>query len=173
VPWLIPADQCDALYISLLAAGIVGAPAVLAKGAVVLYRWLRGLKQPRVDRGVQRPVDPELMQRLEQRLMELPRWDDERRRRTFVTKALGKGHPLLADLNLAGAARDVAAELVDRCLSQAGASAAAGSPLCRLLAAIPQEFGAHPERDADLDALRQALGCPSHQTPAHRTQQAR
>lgn len=107
-------------------------------------------------------ASPDALARMRDLLLGLPRWGDARVRQGFVTLALGKGHRALEDIDWGGGARDVAWSVVSVCDDFGGATMSAHeprAPLCLLLAAIPREFGGDPRRDAEIDALRHALGC--------------
>ncbi len=152
LPWLLKPDQCGDLYIGVLTSVVLGVPTALA--ALWLWLWRRrALRSAGARPDPACLLDSELLSRLQRLLLGLPRWQDPRARRRFVTNALGKGHPLLHDIDSGGSARDAAFAVVDAC---AGSDAGA---LCALLACVPREFGPDPSRDAELTALRELLRC--------------
>lgn len=162
LPVLLKPEQCGEVYVGVLTSVVLGVPtAVLG-----LMLWLlRRRAARRVAPAAQKPtdaapaLDPATLSRLQRLFLGLPRWHDARRRRDFVTLALGKGHPLLDDIDCAGTARDAAMAIIDACADAQACAAGGHAPLCALLAAIPREFGSHPARDPELAALRAALGC--------------
>lgn len=162
-------SQCEAVLVNIASNAVWEVPAAIVLSSVALWRlwrWLRPHRArdaaagPGTATGLTTPaLAPETLARLRDLMLALPRWtESSRARRNFVTIALGKGHPVLGHIDWGGSARDVAQAVVAACAEQAGTDG--GPPLCTLLAAIPREFGAKPQRDLELADLAALIGCP-------------
>jgi hypothetical protein len=162
LPALLKPEQCGDVYVGVLTSVVLGVPTAVLGLMLWLLRRRAARRSVLAEQKAIDPapaLDPATLTRLQRLFLGLPRWHDARRRRDFVTLALGKGHPLLDDIDCAGTARDAAMSVIDACTDAQACAVGGHAPLCALLAAIPREFGPHPARDPELAALRATLGC--------------
>lgn len=167
VSQVLTPNRCEDISVNIMANLVWEIPAFAVAVIVGLWKlwcWVRR-RQGRTA-GTESPtrpkapsLAPETLARLHDLLLDLPRWQEQpRARQNFVTIALGKGHPVLAHIDWNGSARDVARSVLAVCVEHQGTNGT--PPLCMLLACIPREFGVKPDRDLEISALSDQLGCP-------------
>jgi hypothetical protein len=95
-------------------------------------------------------MNPELRERFERLLRELPEWEREEDRRVLLRGIL-RFHSVSDFLNLKGSVAIVAHALIDTCLEQDPES------LCVLLMGLREKYKTWPERAAEIDFLESSL----------------
>lgn len=98
-------------------------------------------------------------ERLRDLLLSLPGWNSRRRRLSLLEIALGRGHPVLRQVEWEGSAAQLAWDVAKACEDYPEPTASGLSPACALLAAIPRELGRSPARDLEIRALGAMLSC--------------
>ncbi len=74
-------------------------------------------------------MDPQIKREFRDLLLKLPKWDQERRRRTLIEAALGE-HRILSEVRIEGDTYDVAWELASACADFQEPTFQGLSPMC-------------------------------------------